>query len=147
MFPFPIPSPRGPRLALALALGAALCSYTAAASADDGGARPMPPEWVLAHTCGHLGNSCDATPARGKRIRLRVAPARAAAGRRTVFRLRVRGRRRSVRAVISFAGRRVRTDARGRALIVARPAAGGRLSAVARSARLGSARASVRVVD
>ena len=142
-----VASLRGSRLSI-IAAGVALCtSVTPAASAGerDGAARAMPRDWVMSHTCGHLGTSCERSSAR-ERLRLRIHPARAAAGRRTVFRVRVDRGRRAVRAVVSFDGRRVRTDRRGRAVFTARPMHGGRISGTARISPSRSARAYVRVV-
>ena len=86
-----------------------------------------------------------------RRIRLRVAPRRVAAGtrRRFVFRatVLVRGRRRAVRgATIRFAGRRARTDRRGRASIVRRLHRPGRHRARATRSGLRRGTASVRVL-
>ena len=149
MSKLPLPSLRGSRLA-AIAAGAALWPLLAAAAPAaerDGASEAMPRDWVMSHTCGHLGSSCDGSSVRKARLRLRIHPARAAAGRRTVFRVRVEGRgRRAVRAVVSFDGRRVRTDRRGRAVIVARPTHGGRIAGIAHSSSSRSARAYVRVV-
>jgi hypothetical protein len=61
-----------------------------------------------------------APSARTAALRLRVSPRRVRAGRRTAFVFRVRAGAQPVRdAVVRFAGRRVRTGARGRARIVA----------------------------
>lgn len=136
---------RGAGLALA-ATAAALAptGSPASASSDDGAARAMPRDWVYAHTCGHLGQDCDRA---ARSLRVSIAPARAATGRTTLFRLQVLSRgRRAARAVISFSGVRVRTDARGRAVVLASPARAGRVAAVARSSTHGTGRAWVRVV-
>lgn len=78
-------------------------------------------------------------------LRVRVKPARATKGRPTRFRVRVRGRRRGLRATVSFAGRRIVSDSRGRATFRAAFDAPGRRRVVARAADGAAARAWVRV--
>ena len=76
------------------------------------------------------------TPARRPRLRLSVTPRRGRVGRTTTFRFRARsGRRRCVkRALVTFAGRRVRTDRRGRARITVRLGRSGTRRVVVRHA-------------
>jgi hypothetical protein len=87
---------------------------------------------------------------RSTRLRLAIRPRSARAGRLTRFRFRVtalvRGKRRAVRrATIKFAGRRLRTNRRGRATMVRRLVKPGRYGVVASRKRLGRARATVKV--
>lgn len=86
-------------------------------------------------------------PARAA-LRLRAAPRRARAGRRTTFRFEVAaGRRRPVRgATVALAGRRARTDRRGRARIVIRPMRPGTLRVHARKRGFAAATARLRIV-
>ena len=97
------------------------------------GAAPPPSQTVARTAGGDVANACPlraagagaATPGRAAkpRLRVRVAPRRARAGRRTRFRFRVTARGRPVRgARVRFAGATRRTGRRGRAVIVRRPA-------------------------
>jgi uncharacterized protein YkwD len=90
-------------------------------------------------------------PAAASAMRITVRPARARSGRRTRFRFVVTagasGAARAVRgAIVSFASRRVRTDARGRATIVAILRRRGRHTAIATKASASRAKATVRVI-
>ena len=76
----------------------------------------------------HVGNK--------RRLQLRARPGRAVVGKRTRFRFRVRLRGKPVRgAVVRFAGRRVVTGPRGRAVLRFRPARRGVRHAVVRAPR------------
>ena len=107
---------------------------------------PFPPV-ARRGSCG----TALATAARRARIRLLAAPRRVRAGRRVRFRFRAlvgRGRaaRAVARATIYFAGRRVRTDRRGRAAMVRRFGRGGRFAARATRAGLRPGTARIRVL-
>ena len=97
--------------------------------------------------------SCDPDAAAaeeraGARVRLKVRPHRALEGRRRAFRFRLVSDVAACRggAVIRFAGKRAKTNRRGRARIVARPMRGGRRLASARAPGCKVAKASVRVI-
>lgn len=81
------------------------------------------------------------------RTRLTVRPHSVASEAKRVFRFRLRSSAQScvAGAAVRFAGRRVRTDRRGRAKITARLGHGGKRTAVARPAGCNSARARVRI--
>ena len=93
------------------------------------------------------------SPATGPkpRLRLSVRPQRTRVGRRTRFRFKVtyvraRKRRPVRRALIRFAGRRVRTNRRGRASVIVRFRRAGRRRAVVSKRGFRSGRARVRVL-
>ena len=97
------------------------------------------------------GDGRPAAAAKRARIRLRVTPRRTRAGRRVAFRFRALVGRGAAarpvrRATIRFAGRRARTDRRGRATIVRRFSRRGRHVARASRRGLRSGRATVRVL-
>ena len=95
------------------------------------------------------GTGTDGPTARRRlaRMRLRVAPRRVRAGRRARVRFRVAGPRQCVRgATVRFAGRRTRTNGRGRAAVVARLRAGRRYRVTAAKSGCRPARAFVRAV-
>ena len=90
------------------------------------GAAPPPRQTVARTTGGDVVNACPLAGGAGTgagnsgtaapRMRVRVAPRRLRAGRRTRFRVRVTSRGRPVRgAKVRFAGRTRRTGRRGRA--------------------------------
>lgn len=91
--------------------------------------------------------SPTASPAPAPRMRLSVTPRRARAGRTTAYRFRVRSSSADcVRGVsIRFAGRRVRTDRRGRAALRIRVVRRGLRRAVATKRRCARAHAAVRI--
>lgn len=97
--------------------------------------------------------SCDVSAAEAEaraaaKTRLRVSPVKVVAGRKQVFRFRLRSNLAACRvgATIRFAGRRIKTDRGGRARLSLRPHGGGRRFAVARAAGCRPARAAVRVL-
>jgi hypothetical protein len=92
---------------------------------------------------------CDRASRRrvAERIRLSVAPRRAVTGPLRRFRFRATASGRPVRgALVRFAGRRARTDERGRARIAVRLRRAGRYRALASRAGLRRGRATVRAV-
>jgi hypothetical protein len=99
----------------------------------------------FAYTCGHLGIPC-ARPA--PELSIRVTPGRVPLGRSVPVRVRVRrsGSGLAAPAVVSLAGRRVRTDHRGRAVVVAAFASTGRRLVTARAAGTRSVRTWLKVV-
>jgi phospholipase C len=114
---------------------------------------PVPPNSMPTQEAGVArrpsGLECAEGSVRRGAIHLTVSPASVAVGRRTRFAFRattaVSGRVQPVaRATITFAGRRTRTDARGRATIVVALPQRRRYVAVARKAGLTQGRAGVR---
>lgn len=87
-------------------------------------------------------------PAAGDAIRASVRPPRAVAGRRTCFRFRVEFETGAAveQARIRFAGKRARTDERGRAAVCKRPDAAGRRTAHVRKPGFAAARLTIRVL-
>lgn len=141
-------APRRSGLAVAAALALLPASIATADGRDrSGDAEAMSPEWIQAHTCGHLGGACEEPEST---LRLRVSPRRAPLGRTTRFRLRVvdvaSGSRRPARAVVRIGGRRIVTGRDGRAVVITRLGAAGRRAATARSSSAGRARTWIRVV-
>jgi hypothetical protein len=93
---------------------------------------------------GGAGSPGGGAP-RARRLRVAVTPARVRAGRRTRFAIRVlTGDHRPVRgALVTLAGRRTRTDATGRARLVATVRRSGRVVARASKAGFASGRVAV----
>ena len=132
-------------------------AFTAFEAMIERGAAPPPSQTVARTAGGDVVNRCPLAGAAGTgggqrrrggaakpRLRLRVAPRRVRAGRRTRIRFRVTSRGRPVRgAKVRFAGRTKRTGRRGRAVMVRRFTRPGLRRAVAR--KRGKRTASVRV--
>jgi hypothetical protein len=133
-------------------------AFTAFEAMIERGASPPPSQTVARTAGGDVVNRCPLAGggagtgagngagggAAKPRLRLRVAPRRVRAGRRTRVRFRVTSRGRPVRgAKVRFAGRTKRTGRRGRAVMVRRLTRPGLRRAVAR--KRGKRTASVRV--
>jgi hypothetical protein len=138
------------------------CYRTAFAAFEDWierGQAPPPSQTVPRTAGGDVVNACplaggaggQAGAGRGgrakPRLRVRVAPRRVRAGRRTRFRFRVSSRGRPVRgAKVRFAGKTKRTGRRGRAVIVRRFAHRGVRRAVVTKRGKRTARVRIRVL-
>jgi phospholipase C len=148
----PSPSPTDPRIILSN------CPTNAPASQIDEGlpivaTYPVPPNSMPSQEPGTRGRptglDCTIAGARAGEIHLTVSPARAVVGRRTRFTFQattVEGSRLVpvADAVVTFAGRRLRTNARGRAVVTLALHRVHAYAAVARRAGLSPGRATVR---
>lgn len=119
-------------------------------ASDERPVTPQSSDVTGASKAPRSGNAAGVAPQPATSLRVSVRPARVRSGRRVSYRLVVTaqtasGAARARNVVVVLAGGRVRTDARGEAVIVARLRRPGRHSAVATMGRL-RARATVRVI-